>query len=176
MEQWLKHPFTLGLASGLAVALLAWISGLINRRHLRRDLRDLKKHLNMQMSITTKGQEGLQKELETLKKQNENLRVSLAGLQQKPGRAELRTLQVYDRALSLMHRRAPGFAPVWQEVLGESEGEMAKNEGGLGKLLKKVFNPGQLAEPSPGPGAAGSDNASASDPAMLDGDEAKEKR
>ena len=151
MEQWLTHPFTLGLALGLAVAALAWIAGLLKRRGLRRDLRDLKKHLNLQMAITTKGHEGLQKELETLKTQNENLRVSLAGLQQKPGRAELRALQVYERALGLMHKRAPGFAPAWQDVLAEAEGEISKSEGGLGKLLKKVFGPAQTTEPPAAP-------------------------
>ena len=59
-----------------------------------------------------------QKELDSLKQQNENLRMTINTLEQKPGRAEIRTLHVYDKAINLMQKRAPGFAPVWQEVLG----------------------------------------------------------
>jgi hypothetical protein len=150
MEDFLKHPFTIGLGVGAALAMVTWFSGVMSRRGLNKELKELKKHLNMQMSITTKGTESMQKELDGLKQQNENLRVSIASLQQKPGRAELRTLQVYDRAIGLMQKRAPGFAPVWQEVLGEAEEEMGRNEGGFGKLLKKVFRPSQIPDPSAG--------------------------
>jgi hypothetical protein len=155
MEDLLKHPFTIGLGVGATLAVLTWFSGVLSRRSINKELKDLKKHLNMQMSITTKGTESMQKELDSLKLQNENLRVSVASLQQKPGRAEVRTLQIYDRAVGLMQKRAPGFAPVWQEVLGEAEEEMGRNEGGFGKLLKKVFRPSQIQETAPAPEDAG---------------------
>jgi HAMP domain-containing protein len=148
MEDLLTHPFTIGLGVGAILAVLAWFSGVWNQRKLRKEIKDLRNHLHLQMTVTAKGTEELQKELDSLRKQNENLRVSVSGLQQKPGRAELRTLQVYDRALNLMQKRAPGFAPVWQEVLQEAEEEIQKAEGGFGKLLKKVFRPAQITEAS----------------------------
>ena len=146
MEELLTNPFTIGLGIGLVLAVLTWVSAAWNQRKLRREIRDLQKHLNMQMNVTAKGQESLQKELESLKKENENLRVTVSTLQTKPGRAEIKTLHLYDRAINLMRQRAPGFAPVWENVVQEAEEEMAKTDRGLGKLLKKVFRPSQIAE------------------------------
>jgi hypothetical protein len=153
MEELIKHPFTIGLGVGVVLAVATWFSGVWNRRQLRRELKELQRHLNVQMNITTKGHEEMNRELESLRQQNENLRVTVSTLQQKPGRAEVRTLQVYDRAVNLMQKRAPGFAPVWQQVMDEAEEEMARNEGGLGKLLKKVFRPSQLPEGSASAGS-----------------------
>jgi hypothetical protein len=152
MEEILTNPFTIGLAVGLGVgvmlALATWISGVFRHRTLRKETGELRKHLNMQMSITAKGNEELQKELESLRQQNENLRITVNTLQQKPGRAEIRTLHIYDRAVNLMRQRAPGFAPAWEEVLQEAETEVKNAEGGFGKLLKKVFRPSLISESS----------------------------
>ena len=154
----ITNPFVIGLGVGLFLAVLTWFSAALNQRRLRAELRELKNHLNRQMSLTAKGHEEQQKEVESLKKQNENLRITVNTLQQKPGRTEIRTLHVYDNAINLMQKRAPGFAPVWQEVLAESEQEMTKNEGGFGKLLKKVFRPGQLPESAEDKGPASEDD------------------
>jgi hypothetical protein len=149
MQEILTHPlsaFLIGLGVGVVLAFATWVSGALHHRKLKQEIQNLQRHLHTQMTITTRGQEELQKELQSLRQQNENLRVTVANLQQKPGRAEIRTLHLYDRAIALMHQRAPGFAPAWEGVLREAEEEIKGAESGLGKLLKKVFRPSLLGD------------------------------
>jgi chromosome segregation ATPase len=148
MDYWpyLTHPFSLGLMLGLAVAAIAWKSGFSTRRRIGRDikkleneLRELQGHLNTQLKINAQGNETLQRELEELRRQNENLRVSLATLQSKPGRAELRQAQITEGAVRLMREQAPGFAPAWEKALRHSEAELEAGESGLKKLVRRVI-------------------------------------
>ncbi len=144
--EYLKHPFTLGLLLGLAVAAVAWKSGFSARRRLSKDirklegeLRELQGHLNTQLKINAQGNDSLQKELEEQKRQNENLRVSLASLQSKPGKAELRHAQMTENAVRLMREQAPGFAPAWEKAMRQAEMELEAGESGLKKLVRRVI-------------------------------------
>lgn len=162
-----EHPLVLGLLigalAGLAVAAVAWKSGFTARRVLARDirkleneLRELQGHLNTQLKINAHGNETQQRELEELRRQNENLRVSLASLQAKPGKAELRHAQITESAVRLMREQAPGFAPAWEKALRQAETELEAGESGLKKLVRRVI---------PGIGmSSGSTAASAPDP------------
>jgi len=144
--EYLKHPFTLGLLLGLAVAAVAWKSGFSTRRRLGKelrklenDMRELQGHLNTQLKINAQGNDTLQRELEEMRRQNENLRVSVATLQSKPGKAELRHLQVTDSAVRLMREQAPGFAPAWEKALRQAEQDLEAGESGLKKLVRRVI-------------------------------------
>lgn len=157
--EYLKHPFTLGLLLGLAVAAVAWKSGFSARRRLSKDirkleneLRELQGHLNTQLKINAQGNDSIQKELEEQKRQNENLRVSLASLQSKPGKAELRHAQMTENAVRLMREQAPGFAPAWEKAMRQAEMELEAGESGLKKLVRRVI---------PGIGMSGSGAAAA---------------
>lgn len=153
--EYLKHPFTLGLLLGLAVAATTWKSGFSARRRLSRDvrklegeLRELQGHLNTQLKINAQGNEALQRELEELRRHNENLRVNVATLQAKPGRAELRHSQITEGAVRLMREQAPGFAPAWEKALRQAEAELEAGESGFRKLVRRVI-------PGIGSGAGG---------------------
>jgi hypothetical protein len=142
----LTHPFTLGLLLGLLVAAFLWKSGLAARGHLKREIkrlqdegRDLQGHLNTQLKLNARGTDEIQKDLDALKKQNENLRVNLATLQVKPGRAEQRQYQITEAAIRAMREQAPGFAPAWEQALRTAEGDHEAAEGGLKRLVKKVI-------------------------------------
>lgn len=137
----LQHPFVIGLGVGLIVAVVFWISGLMNRRGLNKELKTLREHLQRQMEINQKGSDAQKKELEELRTQNENLRVSNATLKQKPGRAEIQTLTIYDKALHIMNGRAPGFGPAWEGAVKEAEAEVAQADSGIVPMLRKVFRP-----------------------------------
>ena len=140
--QWLSaHPFISGLAVGLIVALAVWIRSLIKQLGATRQQKQLKDHLHTQMEITAKGTQSTLDELESLRQQNENLRITLATYKNKPGRAELRNLHVYDRAIRMMHEKAPGFGPAWENVLKEAELEIQKTETGVMPFIRKVLNP-----------------------------------
>ncbi len=93
------------------------------------------------MNITNEGTKNIENEMKDLKKVNENLRISVQTLGQKPGRAEIRLLNIYDGALRKMMLKAPGFASAWEVALQEAEKEYEDNEKGFKSIIKKVFGP-----------------------------------
>ncbi len=133
--------FAWGFGLGLLLVLLTWVSSLTKNSAIRNEVRRLREHLHTQMDITSKGNSTMRAELESLKTQNENLRVAVKDWQQKPGRAELRMLSVYDRAVRIMNQKAPGFAPAWESALSESETEVESSENGMSAMLRRAFRP-----------------------------------
>jgi len=107
----------------------------------KKEIKEYKEHLNRQMKITNEGSKNLESALEALKKENENLRISVQTLGQKPGRAEMKLLNIYDTALRKMMMRAPGFSSAWEMSLQEAEQEYHENEKGFKSIIKKVFRP-----------------------------------
>lgn len=150
----LQHHFTWGLLLGLLVAGFIWKSGFTAARAAKREIKrlesemkELQGHLNTQLKINASGNQSLQDELASLKQQNETLRVNNAALQQKPGRAEQRILQVYEIAIRSMREQAPGFAAAWEKALRQGEAEVDAAESGLKKLVRRVI-PGLGNSPS----------------------------
>lgn len=142
----LNHPFVWGLLLGLLIAGFIWKSGFTAQRQLAREIKrlgteikELQGHLNTQLKINASGNENLQKELDAIRRQNENLRIHNAALQQKPGRAEQQQLQVYEIAIRMMREQAPGFAPAWEKAQRHAETELEAAESGLKRLVRKVI-------------------------------------
>ena len=126
--------------------VIGWISNAIKSffvvKKYKKELKEYKEHLERQMKITDAGNKTLMDEIISLKKDNENLRISVKTLGQKPGRAELRLLNVYDKALRKMMLQAPGFSSAWETSLQEAEREYEENETGLKSIVGKVFGSG----------------------------------
>jgi len=151
----LKSPFVWGLLLGLIVAFFLWKSGFTASRAAKKEIRrleaeikDLQSHLGRQLKINATGNDAVMAELESLRSQNENLRVNNAILLQKPGRAEQRMLQVQEIAIRTMREQAPGFAPAWEKALRQGEAELDAAESGLVKLVRR-FVPGIGQTPAP---------------------------
>jgi len=164
----LKNPFTWGLLLGLLITAFVWKAGFSAGRQAKRDIRrleteikDLQSHLNTQLKINASGNEAVQAELESLRRQNETLRVNNSALQQKPGRAEQRLLQIHESAVRMMREQAPGFAPVWEKALRQAEQDLDAADSGLKKLVRRVI---------PGLG-----NGAITQPAILISDEKSEE-
>ncbi|MBL1243950.1 MAG: DUF1049 domain-containing protein [Sulfurimonas sp.] len=125
--------------------VIGWFLSFIKSRFevskYKKEIKEYKEHLNRQMKITNDGSKAQEDELNKLKKENENLRISVQALGQKPGRAELRLLNIYDNALRKMQIRAPGFSSAWEMSLQEAEAEYEANETGLKSIIKRVFKP-----------------------------------
>ncbi len=163
----LQERFVWGLLLGILIAGFIWKSGFSARRHLAREikrlegeLKDLQRHLNTQLKVNASGNEALQSELDLLRMQNENLRVNNAALSQKPGRAEMRLLQVHEIAIRAMHEQAPGFAPAWEKAMRQGEAELEAADSGLKKLLRMVI-PGLAAPQAVAKSAINIDSESA---------------
>ena len=164
MLDYFNTPFFWGLLTGLAIGLLAvaWIGigSMLRRKHqlketgtrlaaVHAEVETLRQHLHTQLQITAKGTEQQQQQLATLKVENENLRILVQSLQQKPERAAQRTLEVWQRAVERMTSRAPGFAQAWQDAVNEGEAEVTAAESGLTKFVRKFLGRGAPALPAP---------------------------
>ncbi|WP_294961765.1 hypothetical protein [Sulfurimonas sp.] len=138
----LSYLSILLIIAGLAIGyFISYIKSRFEMSSYKRELKDYKEHLNRQMKITNEGSKNLESQLEKLKKENENLRISVKTLGQKPGRSELRLLNIYDGALRKMMLKAPGFSSAWEVALQEAEKEYEENERGFKSIIKKVFGP-----------------------------------
>ena len=95
--------------------------------------------LTSRMEIESEGVEKLKRSNEELKTQNENLRISLQTMSQKPGRKEIERLQVYQKAVDRLTINSPGFGPAWQAALKESEEEFSKTYSGVLPFIRRVI-------------------------------------
>lgn len=129
------------IASAVGGYFLSYVKSRFEVRGYKKEMKEFQDHLNRQMKITGQGNKNLEDELAKLKKENENLRISVQTLGQKPGRAEVRLLNIYDGALRKMMLKAPGFSSAWEVALQEAEREYEENEKGFKSIIKKVFGP-----------------------------------
>jgi len=118
---------------------LSYIKSRFEIRVHKKELQEYKEHLNRQMKITSEGNKNLENEMYDLKKVNENLRATVQTLSNKPGRAEIRLLNIYDSTLRKMMHKAPGFSGAWEVSLQESEKDYEESEKGLKTVVRKVF-------------------------------------
>jgi hypothetical protein len=133
------------ILGGISIGwILSYLKSLLTLRKYKKELKEYQEHLERQMKITDSGSKKMIEEMEVLKKDNENLRISVKTLGQKPGRAELRQFNIYDNALRKMMLQAPGFSSAWESALQESEREYEENEAGFKNIIGKVFGTGSL--------------------------------
>lgn len=135
----LSNPFAKGLALGLLLCIVIYIRGFLRRLELSKEVDRLRAHLHTKLEIDSAENERRKAELERLKQERDNLRITVQSLNQKPGRKEIRQYFIYQTALDIMFEKAPGFAPAWQITLKEAEGLFEKSEKGVVPLLKRLM-------------------------------------
>ena len=133
--------FFIGLGIGLVFAVVIGINGWGKRRSLVTDNRRLKEHLHVTSTINAKGNQELLQNIEQLKKESENLRITVAFLKDKPNRSEMRTLYLYDKAIHQMYEKVPGFASAWEAVLKDAERDMNQVDTGVIAWVRKIIRP-----------------------------------
>jgi len=131
---------SLGIGLVLGVIIYA-IKSFLTTSALKKELKEYKDHLQRQMKLTQDGTKKLEEENQKLKSENENLRISVKTLSQKPGRNEIRLLNIYDLAIRKMNAKAPGFAQGWELSMQEAEREYEERESGIKGAIKRVFAP-----------------------------------
>lgn len=144
-QEIIKSQFVWGLAVGLLIAGFVLKNAIGAKMGFKREIKrieaekkEMQSHLNTQMKITASGSDALSKEIEALKTQNENLRVNLAALQNKPDKSEQRQFRLQEMAVTSMREQAPGFAGAWEKAMRQAETDMASAESGFSKLMRKV--------------------------------------
>ena len=118
--------FLIGLEIGLLLFFISIFNGLHNKKKHRKEIAKIKSIVTQKMDIESDSLSRMKEEIESLKKQNENLRISVRTLSQKPNRKEMTRLQIYQRAIESLSVKAPGFSPAWHSALKESEEEFNK--------------------------------------------------
>ncbi len=135
--------FLIGLGIGVVLAIVMALAGSINThkkiKALKAEREKLKQMIADRMDIESEGLNKLKKENEELKKQAENLRMTVNTYSQKPGRKEVARLQVYQLAVNRLTLNSPGFGAAWQAALKESEDEFQKTYIGVQPFLKKII-------------------------------------
>ncbi len=135
----ISNPFAKGLALGILFCIIIYIRGFLRRNELTKEVNRLRAHLHTKLEIDSSENERRKAELDRLKQERDNLRITVQSLNQKPGRKEIRQYFIYQTALDIMFEKAPGFAPAWQITIKEAEGLFEKSEKGVVPLLKRLM-------------------------------------
>jgi len=130
----LTSQFTWGLLLGLVFAALAFYRIL----RLKMEIKRYKRHLSDRLEIEAESVQKKGADLDRLRKENENLRVKIASLNDAPDRRLDRDLEIYARAEKRMVVGVPGFAGPWENAKHEALVEIQAEEAGQ-SLPKRVF-------------------------------------
>lgn len=143
MEGFSFQSMLIGLGIGLIIAIVVYIWQLITRKDKektsQKEITKLKQMLTDRMDLEADGLKNIKTELEEMRKQNENMRITIGTLRQKPGRAEVQRLHVYQQAVDRLTINSPGFGAAWQAALKESEEDFKKNYIGTQAFIRKVL-------------------------------------
>ena len=124
---------------GLALGVLFFALSVWGHLGTKREFRRYRKHLSDKLDLDAAQLESLKREKEALSKENENLRLRVGMLAEKPDQKIIRDLEILTRAEKRMILRAPGFAPAWESAKSESADEVALEDTGR-SLPKRFFN------------------------------------
>lgn len=127
--------FALGLYLGLVFAALAAYRIV----RLKMELGNYKRHLSNKLEIEAEHLQKIKKDQEGLRKENENLRIKVASLNENPDKRARRDLEVLARAEKRMLVSVPGFAPAWESAKGAALSEIEEEEAGR-TPSKSVFS------------------------------------
>ncbi|HEY5753192.1 MAG TPA: hypothetical protein VIT21_08590 [Chthoniobacterales bacterium] len=126
--------FGAGCLLGLIFAAMGWFRLLSAKGEAKK----LRLMLGERMEIESTATSKLRNELESLRKQNENLRIKVAELNQNPERRLQRELEILARAEKIMTSTSPGFPAVWESAKKTAYDELAVEETG-NTLPKRIF-------------------------------------
>jgi len=131
--------FFWGLGVGILLGVIGIVLALIRLWEAGREVGRLRRHLSDKLELEADATNRLKADLQTLRSQNENLRMKVASLSQLPDRKQQRDLEVYARAERYMVSQSPGFPAVWEQAKRAAVGELETEEEGQ-SLPRRVFN------------------------------------
>lgn len=137
-EQFLE-PFIYGLGVGIIGVVVVYLRETTKRSQYKKEIKSLKNHLHQKMEIDAEATDHKKKEIEKLKKENENLRITNQSLSQKPDKKEVFALHTYQKAIDKMSESLVGFAPAWQKALKEAEVEVDQIQEGKKSFVRRII-------------------------------------
>ncbi len=162
LKDFLSSHFVWGLALGLLFFVLsAW-----GHFKTKREYRRYRRHLSDKLELEARQYEVIRKEKETLTKENENLRLRIGQLSEKPDQKVMRDLEIITRAEKRMMVQAPGFAGAWETAKAAAADEVSSEDQGRSlpkRLFSRLFGSGTNREALPAE-AASTSAANGSEP------------
>jgi hypothetical protein len=135
IKEFFSHPFVWGLCLGLLFFVLsAW-----GHFKTKREYRRYRRHLSDKLELEARQYEVIRKEKEALSKENENLRLRVGQLNEKPDQKILRDMEILTRAEKRMMVQAPGFAGAWESAKSAAAEEVTAEDQGR-SLPKRLFS------------------------------------
>ena len=134
-EEIFTHPFALGFYTGCVFLVIS----LYNYLRLKGELARFRRHLSDKLEIEADTTKKVKVEVETLRKENESLRVKVNALNELPDRKIQRDCEIYARAEKRMLVNVPGFAPAWETAKSEAHNELGEEETGK-SAPKRIFS------------------------------------
>lgn len=122
------HLWALGI--GLVIGLFFFFMALRAYWSVTREFRRYKKMLADKMELEHRQLNELTKEREKFLKENENLRLQVARLNDRTDNKVARELEIYARAEKQMNISAPGFAPAWEIAKSQALTQLENEERG----------------------------------------------
>lgn len=126
MKEALTHPFAWGFYTGCVFLLIA----LYHHLKLKLEHNRYRSMLSDKMEIEASTISRLKKEKESVRQENENLRIKIQSLNELPDSKLARELEIYARAEKKMMVGAPGFAGPWEQAKQASYQEVMDEEAG----------------------------------------------
>ncbi len=134
-------PFAIGLYLGL----IFFIIMAYNYLRLKAELSRFRRHLSDKLEIEAETMKKIKTDQESLRRENESLRIKVNALNELPDRKLQRDLEVYARAEKKMLIQVPGFAPAWETAKAEAHTELVDEEGGRSaprRIFSRLFGGG----------------------------------
>jgi hypothetical protein len=129
-------------ALGFYLACVFTIIAIYHLLKSQGELSRFRRHLSDRLEIEAEAMRKMKTEVESLKKENESLRVKVNALNEQPDRKIGRDLEIYARAEKRMLINVPGFAPAWETAKSEAHLELAEEESGRSapkRLFSRLF-------------------------------------
>jgi hypothetical protein len=137
----LTSQFALGFYLGLVFVILA----VYHLFRLRGELARFRRHLSDKLEIEAETMKKIKTDHESLRRENESLRIKVNALNELPDRKLQRDLEIYARAEKKMLIQVPGFAPAWETAKAESHTELVEEESGRSaprRIFSRLFGGG----------------------------------
>jgi hypothetical protein len=133
-----KDIFYGQFAMGFYLGCVFLVIACYNYLRLKGELARFRRHLSDKLEIEAETMKKMKAEQESLRKENESLRVKVNALNELPDRKLQRDLEIYARAEKRMLINAPGFAPAWETAKSDAHNELAEEEAGKA-APKRIF-------------------------------------
>jgi hypothetical protein len=129
------NTFVMGFALGIVFLIMSIFSHWKTKREAGRH-RNL---LSDKLDLDAKHMQQTSSERTRLARENENLRIKVAQLNDKPHNKLARELEIYVRAEKKMTVGAPGFGSAWEMAKSEAAAQMKSEESGE-SLPQRLFS------------------------------------